>query len=213
MLSDVPGSQSRRPAEQTEPSPERESMLNSPSPAGGGRALRAPILVHGVSLEVPPSRSTADTISLISSRSDLSQRPRGWRVCSASPREINQKDQHDWWRRLCTDIAFMIYMQRRTLESKMSSWLHQLPSLLNINNAEPLSIFLQEMALLWKHHRHVWGEANRDQCSAGNSCGLALWVEFSFFPVPKCSYWFVLCTDSHCTLPALERHAMEHLCS
>lgn len=39
------------------------------------------------------------------------------------------------------------------------------------------------MALFWKHHRHVWGEANVNRCSrdlwCAFFCGLALWIAFT----------------------------------
>lgn len=84
----------------------------------------------------------------------------------------------------------MTYMQRSTLESQFDLIMAALASnhtrYTTLRMQRSFSVFLQEMALFWKHHRHVWGKANVNHCSSLRCgdlsyafCGLALWIAFT----------------------------------
>lgn len=79
----------------------------------------------------------------------------------------------------------------------------------------------------WKHHRHVWGKENVNYCRSLR-CADLWWASVSFCglsvhkcsalprflcPISECSYWFLLSTDSRCTLPALEKNMQWHICA
>lgn len=84
-------------------------------------------------------------------------------VFSHSLKEGLEGDCSATWRMIAADYWCWVHdlqaQQHISKASFISSFASIFYSIHNIKNAEKLSVFLQEVAIFWKHHRHVRGKA------------------------------------------------------